>query len=127
MITHHLVGRFFFQLFYFLAVLNLVHENLRRLEAWNKMLIYDQCCISGNISGYFLFSLFVDETTETPDINVIAIRHGTLNNTEKRFNRRCYVRLIYAGFFCDFINNVCFGHGFIFLVRIVIEFMGGQI
>ena len=67
------VRRFFFQLLYLVAILDLVYENLSRFEAWNKMFVNNQCGITRNISGNLFLPFFVDKTSETPDVNVIAI------------------------------------------------------
>lgn len=67
------VDLFFSKLLHFFAVLDLVDEDLRRLEARDVMLINNQCRVTGNIPCYLLFSFLVDKAAKTTDINVIAI------------------------------------------------------
>jgi hypothetical protein len=104
------VTLFLGQLFYFVAVLDLVDEDLGRLEAWNKMLVNDDGSIAGNVPRNFFLSLLIDKTAKAPNINIMSSGHGVLNNRKKRFNRCGYICLVNAGFFSDLINNVCFRH-----------------
>ena len=67
------INLFFSKLLHFFAVLDLVDEDLRRLEAWNVVLVNHQRCVAGNIPCYLLFSFLVDKAAKTTDINVIAI------------------------------------------------------
>ena len=62
------------------AVLDLVDEDLRRLEAGDVVLVDDDGSIARDIPGNFLFSLLVDEAAEAPDVNVLTTRHVLLHN-----------------------------------------------
>ena len=104
------VTLFLSELFYFVAVLDLVYEDLGRLEAWNEVLINDDGGVARNVARNFFLSLLIDETTEAPDINIMSSGHGVLNNRKERFNGCGYICLVDAGFFSDLINNVCFRH-----------------
>jgi hypothetical protein len=105
---------FFSKLFYFFAVLDLVDKNLGGFEAWNKVFVYNQGSVTGNISRNFLLSFLIDKASEATNVNVVTIRHRTLYNAEKCFYGRCYISLIHSGFFSDLVNNICFGHCIVF-------------
>jgi hypothetical protein len=123
-----ITGLFFFQLLYLVAVFDFVHENLGRFKAWNKVLINNQGGVARNVSGNLFLSFLVDETPKTTNVNVVSIRHRALYDAKECLNRCCYIRFVNSCLFCDFINNVCFGHCVIFLVQFRIEiFTGGQI
>ena len=66
---------FLSQLFYLVAILNLIYEDLSGLETWNKVFVNNQCGVSGDVTGNFLFALLVDKTSEAPNVNIVSIRH----------------------------------------------------
>ena len=99
------------QLLYFVAVLDLIDEDFGRLKAGNEMLIDNDSRIAGNVSGNFFLSLFIDETSESANINIMAARHGIFYNRKEGFYRGCNIGFIDAGLLCDLIDNVCFRHG----------------
>ena len=74
------------------------------------MLINDNSGVAGNITGDFFLSLLINETTETSNINIMAIGHVSFNNIEEGFDRSGYVGLIDSCFFGYLINYICFGH-----------------
>ena len=104
------VTLFFSELFYFIAVLDLVNEDLGWLKAGNEMLVYDDGGVARNVARNFFLSLFIDETPKSPDIDIMSSGHGVLNNGKERFNGCRHICLVNAGFFSDLINNVCFRH-----------------
>lgn len=108
---------FLSQLLHFLAVLDLVDENFCGLETGNEMLIDHQCRISGNISRNFLLALFINEASETANIYVASIGHGTFHHTEKCFYRCSHIRLVYSGLFSNLVDNICFGHCLCIFIR----------
>ena len=110
---------FFSCMLYFFAVLDLVHENFGWLKSRYIMLINHQGCVTRNVPRNFLFAFFVDKASKTTNVDVIAAGHRTFDDAEECFNRCCYIGFINPGLFCDFVNNVCFGHCVIFLVRIL--------
>ena len=101
----------FSELFYFVAVLDLIDKDLRWLEAWDVVLINDDGRITRNVARDFFLSLFIDETSETANINVMPAGHRVFYNGKEGFYRRGYIRLVDASLFCNLINNVCFRHG----------------
>lgn len=109
---------------YFLAVLDLVHENLSGFKGRNIMLIDNQCSITGNIPGDFLLAFFVDKTSKATNVDVIATGHGAFNDAEECLDRSCNIGFVYSCLFRDFVNDVCFRHNGIFKV---LKFSGGQI
>ncbi len=112
-------GKLFFRgLFYLLAVLNLVDEDLRGFETWDEMLIDYKCSITRDISCYFPLAFLVDKTSKAPYINVITVCHGILDHTKKCFHRCGNVCLVHSGLFCDFVDYICFSHCAYFLVQI---------
>lgn len=76
----------FSQLLYLLAVLYFVDKNFGRLETGHKVFINYQGRVSGDVTSDFLFTLLIDETSKSTNVNVIATCHGTLHNAEKCFN-----------------------------------------
>ena len=67
------VRRFFFQLLYLVAILDLVYKNLSRLKAWDKVLVNYKGRVSGNIPGNFFLAFLINEATKPANVNVIAI------------------------------------------------------
>jgi hypothetical protein len=112
---HGRILLFLSQLLYFLAVLNLVNENFGRLEAWNKVLVYYQGSIAGNIPGDLLLPLFVDKAAESADVNVISAGHGRFHNAKECFYGCGHISLVNSGLLSDFVDDICFGHCVIFL------------
>ena len=93
-----------------IAVLDLVDKDFGGFEAGYVMLIDDDGGIARNIPCNFLLSLFVDETSETPDINVMTVAHVTLNNRKEGFNGVRYICFVDACIDTDLVDDVCFGH-----------------
>ena len=58
----------------------------------------------------FLFSLFVNETSEATDVDVLTACHVLLDHTEESLNRSSHVCLVYTSLFRNFVDYVCFGH-----------------
>ena len=96
---------------HFVAVLDLVDEDLSRLEAGDVMFIDNDGSIARDIPGNFLFSLLVDEAAEATDVNILTTRHVLLHYRKESLYRSGNICLVDARFFCDLINNVCLGHG----------------
>lgn len=119
-------AQFYFQLLYLFAILDFINENLGRLKAWYVMLINDQCRVPRNVSRDLLFALLVDKASETTDVNIIPVGHGTLNYAKECLNGRCYISFVNSSLFCDFVNNVCFGHCVIFLVELIENLREGK-
>lgn len=112
----------FSELFYFVAVLYLIDKDFRWLEAWNVVLFNDDGRITRNVARDFFLSLFIDETSETANINVMPAGHRVFYNGKEGFYRRGYIRLVDASLFCNLINNVCFRHGAgVLLLRVCLE------
>jgi len=81
------MGRLFFsELFDFLAAFDLVHENFGRFEAWDEMFINYKGRVAGYISRNFFLALFIDKASEPANVDVVSVRHGAFNNTEKCFD-----------------------------------------
>src|SRR5690606_11689917 len=115
-------GKLFFRsLFYLLAVLNLVDEDLSGLETWNEMLFDHECGVARDVSGYFPLPFFVDKTSKAPYVNIITVSHGILDDTKKCLHRCGNVSLVHSGLFCDFVDYICFSHCAYFLVQILRE------
>ena len=112
----HLNRLFIGMLFHLLAVFNLIYEDLGRFKAWNKMLIYDQSGIPGNIPGDFLLAFLINETSEAADINIVAVSHGILHHAKKSLDRCRNIRFVNSGLFSDFVYYICFSHFVFFLV-----------
>jgi hypothetical protein len=108
---------FLSKLFYFFAVLDLVDKNLSGLKAWNKVLIDNQGSIARNIAGNLLLSLLIDKASESTNVDVVSVRHRTLYHAEKCFYGCCYISLVNSGLFSDLVNNICFGHCIVILVK----------
>jgi hypothetical protein len=98
-------------LLYLVAVFDLVNEDFRRLEAGDEMLIDDDSSVSRNVARNFFLSLFIDETSESTNIDIMSGRHGVFYNGKEGFYGCGDIGFVYAGFFRDLINNVCFRHG----------------
>jgi hypothetical protein len=101
-------------LLHFVAVLDLVDENLGGLEAGHIVLVDYQGCVARDVSGNFLLSLFIDEAAKTADVNVLSVGHVGFDNTEECFYRCRHIGFINSGLFCDFVNYISFGHDRIF-------------
>ncbi len=119
--------QFFFQLLYLFAILDLIDENLSRLKTGNVMFIDNQSGVPRDVSRDLLLAFLVDEAAETANVDVVPVRHGTLYYAKECFHGCRYIGFVHPSLFCDFINNVCFGHCVIFLVRVNRKFTGGQI
>ena len=101
---------FFGSLFDLLAVLNLVNKDLRRFETRYKMFLYHKGSVTRNVPCYLPLALFIDKTSETPYIYVVAVSHGIFYHAKERFNRRRHVSLVHPGLFSDFVDYICFSH-----------------
>jgi hypothetical protein len=99
------------ELLYFVAVLDLVDENLGRLEAGNEVLIDNDGGVARNIARNLFLALLIDKATEAANINIMSTRHRVLYNGKKSFYGRRDISFVDAGFFRNLINNVCFRHG----------------
>jgi hypothetical protein len=105
------VKLFFSQLLYFIAVLDLVNENLGGFKAGNVMLIDHDGGIARNVAGNFFLSFLINETAKPANVNVVAASHVRFNDVKKCFNGSRNICFIDSCFFCDLIDYVCFGHG----------------
>ena len=65
----------FGELLYLIAVLDLINEDLGRLEAGDIMLIDHDGGVAGDIPGDLFLSFLVDEASESPDIDILAAGH----------------------------------------------------
>jgi len=83
----------------FLAVLDFVHKDFGRLEAWNKVFIDYDGGVAGNVACNFLLTLLIDEASEATNINIMAVGHIGLYNIEKSFNTCRYISFVDACFF----------------------------
>lgn len=90
------------------------------------MLIDDQCSVTRNVPRNLLLSFLVDETSESTDVNIVPVGHGTFNNAKECLNGRRYIGFVNSSLFCDFVNNVCFGHCVIFLVELIENLWEGK-
>ena len=90
------------------------------------MLINYQGSVPRNVSRDFLFAFLVDKASETTDINIVPVGHGTLNYAKECLNGSCYISFVNSSLFCDFVNNVCFGHCVIFLVELIENLREGK-
>jgi len=98
-------------LLHFVAVLDLVDEDLGGFEAGDVVLVDDDRGVAGNIPGNLLLSLLVDETSEAADVNVLTSRHVLLNNGKESLHRGRNIGLVDACLFGDLIDDICLGHG----------------
>ena len=122
-----LIGsQFYFQLLYLFAILDLVNKDLGRLKARYEMLINDQCGVPRNVSRNFLFAFLVDKASETTDVDIVPVGHGTLDYAKECLNGSRYISFVNPSLFCDFVNNVCFGHCIIFLVELIENLREGK-
>lgn len=119
-------SQFYFQLLYLFAILDLINKDLCRLKARYEMFINDQRGVARDVSRNFLFSFFVDKTSETTDINIVPVGHGTFNYAKECLNGSRYVSFVNSSLFCDFVDNVCFGHCIIFLVELIENLREGK-
>ena len=78
------------------------------------MFIDNQGRVARDISGYLFLSLLINKASKTPDVDVIAIRHGGFHNAEEGFHRCSNISFVNSGLFSDFVNDVCFRHNFKF-------------
>ena len=101
----------FGKLLYLVAVLDLVNEDLSRLEAGDVVLIDHDGSIARDISGDFLLSFLVDEASKATDVDILSARHRRFNNTEECFHGCRNIGLVNSGFFSDLGDYVCLGHG----------------
>lgn len=104
----------FFQLLYLVAILDLINEYFSRFKTGHVMFIYYQGGVARDVSGNFFLSLLIDKATKTPNVDVIAIRHGGFHNAEEGFHRCSHISFVNSGLFSDFVNDVCFRHNFKF-------------
>ena len=106
-----MTGLFFRQLFYLIAVLDLIDEDLGRLEAGDIVLIDHDGGVTRDIPGDFLLSFLVDEASKSADIDILAAGHRRFYNAEECLNRSRNIGLVNSSFFSDLSDNVCLGHG----------------
>lgn len=95
---------------YFIAVLDLVDEDFCGFKAGDVVLVNYNGSVAGNITSDFFLSFLVDETTETSNINIMAIGHISLNNIKEGFYRSGYIGLVDSSFFGYLVDYICFGH-----------------
>lgn len=101
---------FFSNLLYLIAVLDFVHKNLGRLEAWDIVLVNNDGSIARDVTRNFFLPLLVDKTSKPTDVDVLSASHRGLNNIEERFYGMRYIGFIYSGFLCYLSDYVSFGH-----------------
>ena len=101
----------FGKLLYLIAVLDLIDEDLGRLEAGDKVLINHNGGVTRDIPGNFLLSFLVDEASKSTDVDILAAGHGRFYNAEEGLYRSRNVGLVNSSFFSDLSDNVCLGHG----------------
>ena len=70
------------------------------------MLINHNSRITRNIARYFFLPFFVDETSETPNVNIVSVAHVALNNSKKSFNRGGNIALVNSGLVCNLVDDV---------------------
>ena len=100
----------FGELFYFITVLNLVNKDLGRLETGDIVLINHNGCVSRDIAGDLLLSLFVNKASKSTDVDILPAGHRGFYDTEEGFHRSGNIGLVNSGFFSDLVDNVCLGH-----------------
>ena len=101
---------FFRQLFYLVAVLDLVDKDLSGLKTGDIVLVNHNSRVTGDIAGNFFLSLFVDKASKSTDVDILSAGHRSFNNTEESFHRGGNIGLVNSGFFSDLVDNVCLGH-----------------
>lgn len=77
------------------------------------MFVDDDGRISGNVTGNFFLTLFIDEASESTDINIMSIAHVGLHHGKECFYRCGNITFVYTSFLSDLIDDVCFGHGLV--------------
>ena len=100
----------FCELFYLIAVLDLVDKYFRGLEAGDEMLVDHDGGVARNVARNFFLSFLIDETAKTPHINIVATGHRVFHNGEKCFNRGGDIGFVNARFVRNLVDNVCFRH-----------------
>ena len=65
---------------YLVAVLDFVNEDFGWFKAGDVMLINNDGRISGDVARDFLFTFFIDKTSEATHINIMAVAHTDFNN-----------------------------------------------
>jgi hypothetical protein len=101
----------FGKLLYLIAILDLIDEDLGRLETGDIVLIDHDGSVTRDIPGDFLLSFLVDEASKSADVDILAAGHRRFYNAEKCLYRSRYIGLVNSGFFSDLSDNVCLGHG----------------
>jgi hypothetical protein len=101
----------FGKLLYFIAILDLIDEDLGRLETGDKVLIDHDGSVTRDIPGNLLLSFLVDKASKSTDIDILAAGHRGFYNAEERLYRGRNIGLVNSGLFSDLSNNVCLGHG----------------
>jgi hypothetical protein len=104
----------FGKLLYFIAILDLINEDLGRFEAGDIMFIDHNGRVTGDIPGDLLLPFLVDEASKSPDVDILAAGHRGLDNAEKGLYGSRNVGFVNSGFFSDLSDNVCLGHGVLF-------------
>lgn len=66
--------------------------------------------VAGDVAGDFLFSFFIDETSEPTNVNVMAIRHVGFYNIEECFYRSGYIGFIDSCFLGNLVDYIGFSH-----------------
>lgn len=107
------------ELLHLVAVLDLIDEDLGRLEAGDVMLIDDDRRVARDVTGDLFLTLLVDETSETPHINVMSVAHVRFHDGEESLNGVRYITFVNSGLVSDLVDDVGFGHrrrglGFLF-------------
>lgn len=69
-----------------LAVLDLAGEGLRRLEAWDEMLVDDDRRVFRDVTGHFFSPLLVYEAPKAAHVDVVAFGHRVFYHFEKGFD-----------------------------------------
>ena len=102
---------FFSELLYFVAAFDLVDEDFGRFETGDIMLINYDGRVARNVARNFFLSLFIDETSETTNIDIMTAGHGIFYNGKECFYGCGDIGFVDAGLLRNLIDNVCFRHG----------------
>ena len=93
-----------------MLLFNILHKGLGWLECRNIMFGNDDGCVLGYVTGRLLCTLFQDETTEAPEVDVLIVGERVLDRSHEGLDGTEYRGLVNARFLGNGVDDVCFSH-----------------
>ena len=100
---------------------NLIGQLFSRLEECDLVFRDENGRILTDVTSYFRFTLLENQTTETTEINILALDEASLNFGHHSLYNHADGFLIKTGLDCNFINEICFCHNSNILIKFLLK------